>query len=528
MKIPRWLLFTLVFVACASAGYVLVRSARVEGPGGRKGATSPSAAEPESHPAPAFGSGGRSAVDLRPDDAATEAGAIPGQRFLIFPDQAALERFLAQAKGKGIAILGRLDSVHALRVGFLRAVDLEALLAGNEKTGFLFPVLVPDLPQGGVQPGAVGLGSNLISWLGVEGYDRSTWGSGVTIAVLDTGVSGLAGLANVRQINLVDPPSELSELNAHGTAVASLVLQVAPGADVLSIRVADDFGASNSWLLAQGILQAADLGARVINISMGSYGESAIVDNAIDYARSLGAVVVAAAGNEGIGQLSYPAAYDGVVSTGGVDASGDHLLFSNSGSSLSMVAPGYDINTTGTEGETLSFSGTSASSPIVAGALAATMSNPVTPNLSANDALAALESNLNESGPPGADPLHGGGTINLGRVMRRNTKDIVDAAVASHWVEENGNASSLRVTVQNQGTAPIYNADLKVTTHAGTTPISVGSLTAGQIRTYTVPIASDNGVPMTFRSTLTLSNGQSDVNPANNRRSDVYTPSQAP
>jgi hypothetical protein len=523
MRVPRWLTFSLLFVTCATGGYLLVRTADVPSQVAKPKPVAKPVKVADAY-APALNSGERAAPALRHDDEAMAAGAIAGQRFIVFADQAAMERFLAKTKGKAIAILGRLNELNALRVGFLSADDLAGLLDGSEKKGFLFPVLVPDLPQGTVQAGALGFGDGLLSWLGVANYDRALWGSGVTVAVLDTGVSALAGLSGLRQINLVDLPADPSALNGHGSAVAALIQQVAPDAKVLSIRIADDLGSSNSWLLSQGILQAVASGASVINISMGSYGDSEIVQKAIAYAQAHGSVVVASSGNEGLAQTAYPAAYAGVVAVGAVDARGDHLLFSNSGSNLSLSAPGYGLYSAGADGETISFSGTSASAPVASGVIAATMSNGVTSNLSASDAATMVMSQLDESGAPGTDPQYGGGAIDLGRVLQRDTAGIVDAAVASHWVNKSG---SLQVTVQNEGTTPIYNASVDVSTALGTTSISVGSLAPGKTQTFTVPAPSSQE-PTTFQSNIQLSGGQIDRNPGNNRRTDVYTPGEVP
>jgi hypothetical protein len=322
---------------------------------------------------------------------------------------------------------------------------------------------------------------------------------------------------------LVDLPSDPSSLNGHGTAVASLILQVAPESNILSIRVADDLGSSNSWLLSQGILEAVANGAQIINISMGSYGDSAILREAVEYAQARGAVVVASAGNEGISQLANPAGYSGVIASGSVGANGDHMLFSNTGASLDVSAPGYGLYSTGINGETLSFSGTSSSAPVISGATAATMSNSVTKSLSATDASSVVISYLDESGPAGSDEIYGSGALNLGRVIQRDTPGIVDAAVASHWVDEKG---ALEVTVQNEGTAAIYNANVEITTASGTTPVTVGSLAPGKTQTFTVPGPSGQE-STTFQSTIRLSGGQTDVKPSNNRRTDVYTPATA-
>jgi len=234
-------------------------------------------------------------------------------------------------------------------------------------------------------------------------------------------------------------------------------------------------------------------------------------------------VVVASAGNEGIATLANPAGYAGVISSGSIGANGDHMLFSNSGSSLAVSSPGYGLYSTGINGETLSFSGTSASAPVTSGVIAATMSNSVTNPLSATDATNVVMSKLDESGAPGADAVFGGGALDLGRVMTRNIAGIVDAALASHWIDEKG---ALEVTVQNEGTATIYNASVQIVTPSGTTPVSVGSLAPGKTQTFTVPGPSGQE-PSTFQSSILLSGGQIDVKPANNRRTDVYTPATA-
>lgn len=353
------------------------------------------------------------------------------------------------------------------------------------------------------------------------------WGNGVLVAVLDTGVSPTASVsAKTRQISLVDLPSDMSTLNGHGTAVSSLILDVAPGASILSVRIADDTGSSNSFLIAQGILAAVDGGAKVINISMGGDGYSSILESAVQYAQERGVVIIAAAGNKGIDQIAQPAALPGVIPATSVDAAGDHLLFSNTGSLSAYSAPGYAVNAEGIDGGIVSFTGTSASSPIGAGTIAAAMSNNLNKSLSATQAVDLINSTLNEAGAPGADVTYGAGLLDLGRVMQSSTAGIVDAAVASQWVVSGTNGLTLQVTVQNQGTAPLFNVPVQVTTPSGTQTMNVGSLAAGKTQTFNVAVPSTTST-VTFQSSIGVSSGQSDVNPANNRRVDVYTPPAA-
>ena len=85
-------------------------------------------------------------------------------------------------------------------------------------------------------------------------------------------------------------------------------------------------------------------------------------------------VIVAAVGNDAVNAVAYPAAYPGVLSVGAVDANGQHLYFSNRGPAVDLVAPGYGVEAAWLDDQTVLFSGTSAATPIVSGALAALLS----------------------------------------------------------------------------------------------------------------------------------------------------------
>jgi hypothetical protein len=452
---------------------------------------------------------------LERDSEAEDAGAFQNQRSLRFANREAMERFLEAAKGKGIAILGRIDSLNALHVGFLSAGELASLLDGSEETGFIFPVTLPTPKTDGIQDGAVGFGTSLLSWLGING-DNSSYGAGVKLAILDTGST----LPGVKNVNLVALPSDLSTQNGHGTAGSDLILQIAPAADLLSIRIADDAGQSNSFLLAQGIDAAVAAGVNIINISMASYGNSSLLHEAVKVARAAGVRIFASVGNEGYDQVAYPAGYEGVVAVGAVDANGTHLNFSNSGN-VTLVAPGLDLVTAWTGGKSVYFTGTSASAPIGAGSLAAAMSNGGQ-KITSDKAYDNLTGNLNEAGAPGIDSFYGGGSVDFGRILRSGTPGIGDVAVASNFVSANGSGQNqLQVTVQNRGTDVIYNAPLQVTTSSGGSyTMTITSLKPGDIATYTLPFnIPSNGA--TVQSQITLSGG-SDIKPSNNRRSDAY------
>jgi hypothetical protein len=82
------------------------------------------------------------------------------------------------------------------------------------------------------------------------------------------------------------------------------------------------------------------------------------------------------------------------------------------------------------------------------------------------------------------------------------------------------------VTVQNQGTANLFNLPVQVTTPAGTQSMNVGSLAAGKTQTFEIRVPSSSD-PVTFQSSISVPANQTDANPSNNRRVDVYTPAAA-
>lgn len=484
---------------------------------------------------PKFRSGDR-LPDKRGDSDAWNAGALTGQRVLVFKDASAMARFLAKL-GDKVRVIGRLDALKALRVRFDNVNDLTALLNGDESQWFVFPVTIPAPTEGSVQPGAVPLGNHLLDWLGIKG-DNSDWGKGVLIAILDTGVSANPAFnSSIRAINLVDLLADPAAQNGHGTAVASVIIGnnaltpgVAPGADILSVRIANDYGQSDSFLLAQGIVAAVDAGAQLINISMGSSSDSALVQSAIEYARSKGTLIVAAAGNNGSNQVSYPAANPGVIAVGGVDALGNPLDFSNSGKSIALAAPAYGVNAAGIGDQAVSVTGTSFSAPIVSGSIAALMTEAGAATLTPAQAYQLLLAYLNDGGVAGQDPQLGGGTPALGRALAGTTPGIYDAAVASNRMiapDAGYPYGQVEVLIQNRGTETLVNTSVQVSVGTNIVSANLTSLAPNAVQTVRVPIpepasAYSNGLQVA--SQVLLSGGLQDAQPSNDRRVETYVP----
>jgi subtilisin family serine protease len=227
-------------------------------------------------------------------------------------------------------------------------------------------------------------------------------------------------------------PSEDADVRddyGHGTHVAGIagaatnngvgIAGIAWGAQVMPVKVLDQYG--NGWYsdIAAGIIYAADNGASVINLSLGGESDSQTLRAAVDYARNRGAVVVAATGNTG-GAVLYPAAYEPVLAVAATDANDQRASFSNYGPQVDLSAPGEGIYSTWCRPDPVSSlclgnyyftkSGTSMAVPHVAGVAALVRSR--WPDLSASAVISTLLETAQDVDEVGFDPFTGWGRVN--------------------------------------------------------------------------------------------------------------------
>ncbi len=215
-------------------------------------------------------------------------------------------------------------------------------------------------------------------------------GAGIVVAVLDTGLDlghpAFAGAIARGGYDLVDrdaQPAEVAdgvdengnglvdEAFGHGTHVAGIVRLVAPQARILPIRIIDSDGRTDAWKILEGVQRAAASGARVVNLSLGGLDLGEIVLGELEARAEAGTILVAAAGNENVSELRFPAAGDGVVGVTAINGeTGAKATFANHGSWIDVAAPGVHVVSTFPGGRYARWGGTSSSSPVVAGALA--------------------------------------------------------------------------------------------------------------------------------------------------------------
>ena len=181
-------------------------------------------------------------------------------------------------------------------------------------------------------------------------------GNGVVVAVIDTGVSKVPDLAQtpfVPGFNFVDNTDRADDDHGHGTHVAGTIAQatnnrlgvggVAFGASIMPLKVLSARGSGSMAAIAQAIRYAADHGARVINMSLGGPFPVGSIGNAVKYARGKGVTVVAAAGNDGRGKVSYPARYPGVIAVAATQFDETTTFYSNWGPQVDIAAPGGNV-----------------------------------------------------------------------------------------------------------------------------------------------------------------------------------------
>ncbi len=461
--------------------------------------------------------------------------ARPNEALFAFRDDDALRRFLARALEFGLVVTGRIDGLRTVRIRFADARALQQAVAqlddGTTGLGANLLVSLPHAParEDRAAVDQVPFGNDTLAFLGARG-DRSAWGRGTTIAILDTGVAADAtfgrGRLRTYDLGLGTAPGAGAD-DGHGTAVAALAAGaapdaagVAPGASLLSIRVTDTNSTSDLFTLAQGIVAAVDAGARIINVSLGGYATGAVLDAAIGYATQAGALIIAAAGNDQAAQLAWPAADPRVVSVGAVDKAEQQVSFSNSGAQLQLTAPGYGVQTAWLEDQRVYVDGTSASAPLVAGAVAALLTQ--NPGFSPRQAVDLLLRTANDTGPPGTDPAFGHGIINLATALNANNASYVDTAVASHFYDEA--AHEMQFVVQNRSGRTISGMSLNVDA-GGTTSIQpVPVLAAGETYVVKLPVsvtALQAAATLSFTTRLNNPPGTVDAVPANNRRTSV-------
>ena len=432
------------------------------------------------------------------DSSSDSKDIIQGEWQLRFSSSTELDKFIREIEGMdGVSVLDTNYALGMLRIACRDGAMLERIMAttrarpveAGANHWFKAPFVSPAPSGNAITPYLMPVNTGTLSALGLNTPD-ALWGKDVTVALVDSGISGtvLIDPSRIISIDLVGSPQGQNELSPHGSIMASVIAGeseitpgIAPDVSFVDIRVLDAEAKGDGFTIARGIIAAVESGADIINLSLGGMGDDMAVSRAVQYALDSGVTVVAAAGNSGSNQTAYPARYPGVIAVAATDAAGQHASFSNTGDEIDLSAPGYGVITELANGLYVRANGTSVAAALVTGAIAGIMSEE---SVSSTEAVGLVMYYSNDSGQPGQDPEFGIGLVNLQRIRDRY-QEYTDLAVGGYFWEDTeedaeGHNKQLAVTVQNQGTLTAWYLTVMVNINGAASSYFIDSLAPGE------------------------------------------------
>jgi len=265
---------------------------------------------------------------------------------------------------------------------------------------------------------------------------NTTTGGEIIVAVVDTGIDythpDLAPNYVALGFNWLKNNTDPKDDAGHGThcagiigAVLNNILGVAGVSQVriMAEKFLDSSGRGSSSNAAKAVIHAVDQGAKIISCSFGGDDEAPLFHEAAQYAWDHGALILAAAGNNGWNLPHYPSGYAEVISVAATDQADVCAAWSNWGETIEVAAPGVEIySTTPTYPVAMSIeesydnmSGTSMACPHVSGIAALVWSQ--FPNYTNQEVRMQLRQTAHDLGEPGFDFHYGYGRVNARRAV---------------------------------------------------------------------------------------------------------------
>jgi len=308
-----------------------------------------------------------------------------------------------------------------------------------EEDSIVYAIGKPDKPGKPQPPGDTPppeQSSQVIEWnmklIEVPDVWTTSTGSGVKVAVIDTGIDkdhpdlNVVGGVSFADRNpfVIKQTTKWDDDNGHGTHVAGTiaalnnsigVVGAAPDVSLYAVKVLNKDGSGYVSDIIAGIDWSVRENMDIASMSLGGPGYSQAFQDAINVSHDSGVLIIAAAGNEGDGNIStteksYPAAYYNVVAVAATDNSSNVAYFSNSGPYVDIAAPGVAIRSTWNDGLYNTISGTSMACPHVTGVAALVLEK--NSSLVPSDVAAILTSTATDLGNTGFDNSYGNGLVN--------------------------------------------------------------------------------------------------------------------
>jgi len=448
-----------------------------------------------------------------------------------------LEKMAAKHRAKIVNTVSIRGEVRAVVVelllasvtGFVEEVNVEGLANYIEPNMKVQAQLVPNDPYWSLQWGPQKIEADYA-------WNTTVGDPSVLVAVVDTGIDythpDLAANYVPLGYDWVNMDPDPLDDFGHGTHCAGIIAAVSNNnlgiaglaqVRVMAEKVLDSSGGGYWDWIANGIINATDCGADIISMSLGGYGESELLHEAVRYAYDAGVLVIAAAGNDNTNMKLYPAGYDEVIAVAATDQNDNKASFSNWGDWVELAAPGVDIYSTmptyhvtmNDYGYSMNYSymsGTSMACPHVAGVAALVWSRY--PNKTRDWVRMWLRCTADDLGDPGFDVYYGYGRINARRAVEQAPP--AHELIAYDWrtppYVEPGATGIINATILNFGES--NETDIVVQLLANDTmvnSVSIGFLVSGETATinltwnpvveglynvtlYVVPVAGETSI----------------------------------
>jgi hypothetical protein len=287
----------------------------------------------------------------------------------------------ALAKSLSAKITGRLDKLGLYRLQFADADATDAALAqlkSNTDVSAVDYNYILDPPPAAQPVSSANLPPGVSAPLSLQLNPPGASGK-VVVGLIDMNVQSLGAQLDkfiLPQLSVAGDAPASTDIT-HGTAMAYTILeaisQVSGGGTSVQILPVDVYGGSastTSWNVALGIQAAVDGGANVLNMSLGSSGDSSVLDAIIKTALADNIEMFGAAGNTPVGTPTYPAAITGVVSVTALAQPGQLASYANYWSGDNLALPGTSFVNYG--GQVYAVQGTSTSTANASGVFAGT------------------------------------------------------------------------------------------------------------------------------------------------------------
>ncbi len=261
---------------------------------------------------------------------------------------------------------------------------------------------------------------------------KETKGKGIKVGIIDTGVDYNHPDLKDRITECKNFTNENSDmdLNGHGTHVAGIIgaslngigiVGVAPECEIYSAKAFKKDGSADNYAIAESLEWMIKKNVNVINMSFASEKPSEEIYKKIVKAYNKGIILVAAAGNDGstVNSIGYPAKWKEVIAVTAVDIENKHAEFSSCGKEVLVAAPGKEIYSTFPGNAYKVLSGTSMSTPLIAGSVAlfqCKARNRFKRFLTPSEMKLIICMYADDFGENGRDDCYGYGVFSFGRI----------------------------------------------------------------------------------------------------------------